>query len=213
MQHIHAQRITWYTTKRFSNLVFFIPGDTGLKLGRIYELLLVYKVQQVLMAVDLHPVLVDIIRIFHGWEVRIEKSVRESLFGITRLCRVMFNSNPEGRIFLSAPNNYDRFFFSHTFWSPAFDFNVEVTINESRYYTLTSDLLKVDVICDVAMTNSNSLTTELRDLLYLYWLHVLLFVFSSLEGSYVSLYYRQASVVRSSVCPSSTFSNDFSEAV
>ena len=78
----------------------------------------------------------------------------------------MLNSDPEGRIFISAPNNYDRFFFLHTFWSPAFDFNVEVTINESRYYTLTSVILKVDVVSDVAMTSTpNVLTTELRDLL------------------------------------------------
>ena len=40
-----------------------------------------------------------------------EKSVRGSLFGITRLCRVIPNSDPEGRIFLSAPNNHDRFLY------------------------------------------------------------------------------------------------------
>ena len=100
------------------------------------------------------------IRIFHGWEVRIEKSVRGSLFGIMRLCRVMLNSDPGGRIFLSASNNYDRFFFLHIFWSPAFYFKVEVTFNESGYNTLTSAILKVDVVCDVAMTStSNVLTT------------------------------------------------------
>ena len=42
----------------------------------------------------------EYIRIFHGCEVRIEKCVRGSLFGITRLWRVMPNSDPEGRIFL-----------------------------------------------------------------------------------------------------------------
>ena len=59
-------------------------------------------------------------------EVLIETSVRVSLFGTTRLCREMQNStsDPEGRIFLSAPNNHDIFFFLHTFWSPAFDFYV-----------------------------------------------------------------------------------------
>ena len=72
----------------------------------------------------------------------------------------------EGRIFLSAPNNHDRFFFLHTLWSPAF-FNVGVKINESHSYMLTSAILKVDVICDIAMTSSpNVLTTELRDVLY-----------------------------------------------
>ena len=61
----------------------------------------------------------------------------------------MPSSDSEGRIFLSAPNNHDRFFFLHTFWSPAFDFNVGVTINESRSYTLTYAILKVDVVCDL----------------------------------------------------------------
>ena len=96
-----------------------------------------------------------------------EKFVRGSLFGITGLCRVMPNSEPERRIFLSAPNNHDRFFFLHTFWSPAFDFNIGVAINESHSYTLTSAILKVGVVCDIAMTLiPNVLTTELCDLLY-----------------------------------------------
>ena len=99
--------------------------------------------------------------------MRIEKSVRGSLFGITRLCRVMANSDPEGRIFLSSPNNHDRFFFLHTFWSPTFDFNVDVVINKSRSHTLTSAILEVDVICDVTVSSTpNVLRTELRDLLY-----------------------------------------------
>ena len=91
-----------------------------------------------------------------------EKSVRRSLFGITRICRVMPNSDPMGLIFLSAPNNHDGFFFLHTFCSPAFDFNVGVAINKSLSYTLTSAILKVDV----ALTSSpNVLMTELCDLL------------------------------------------------
>ena len=87
-----------------------------------------------------------IIRILLGCEVRIEKSVRWSLFGITRLCRVMPNSDHEGRRFLSVPNNHDKFFFLHTLWSPAFG------LNESHSYTLTSAILKVDVVFDVAVT-------------------------------------------------------------
>ena len=87
-----------------------------------------------------------IIRIFHGSEMRIEQSVRGSLFGITRLCQVMPNSDPEGWNFLSAPNNHDRFFFLHTFPSPAFDFNVGVAINESHSSTLTITILEVNVI-------------------------------------------------------------------
>ena len=111
-----------------------------------------------------------IIRIFHECEVQIEKSVWGSLFGITRLCQVMPNSDTEGRIFLSAPNNHDRCFFLHTFWPQAFDFNGGVAINESHSmhsFMLTSAILKVDIVCDVAMTSTPKvLTTELHDLLY-----------------------------------------------
>ena len=77
---------------------------------------------------------------------------------------MMPNSDPEGWIFLSAPNNHDGFFFLHTFSSPAFDFKAAVATNESHSYTWTSAILKVDVVCDVAMTSTfNVLTTELRD--------------------------------------------------
>ena len=89
------------------------------------------------------------IRIFHGCEVWIEKS---------RLCWVMPNSDPEGRIFLSAPNSCDRFFFLHTFWSPAFDLNVGVAINESRSFTLMSAILKW--LMSYATSTPNVLTTE-----------------------------------------------------
>ena len=69
--------------------------------------------------------------------------------------------------FLSVPSNNDRFFFLHTLWSPAFDFNVGVAINESRSYSLTSSILKVAIVCDGAMTSTPKVvTTELRDLLY-----------------------------------------------
>ena len=76
------------------------------------------------------------ISIVHGCEMRIETSVRGSLFGITRLYQVMPNSDPEWRIFLSAPNNHDGFSFLHTFWPPAFDFNVWVAIYKTRSFTL-----------------------------------------------------------------------------
>ena len=99
--------------------------------------------------------------------MRTENSIQGSLFGITRLCRVMPNSDPKGQIFLSAPNNHDRLFFLHTFWAPAFDFNATVTINESCSYTLTSAILKVDVVYDVTMMSTpNTITTQLRDRLY-----------------------------------------------
>ena len=54
-------------------------------------------------------------RTFQWCEVRIEKSIGGSLFGIARLCRVMPDSDPKGTSFQSAPNNHDRFFFLHTF--------------------------------------------------------------------------------------------------
>ena len=43
---------------------------------------------------------------------------------------------------------------------------MRVAINVSRSYTLTSAILKVDVVCEVAMTSTpNVLKIELRDLL------------------------------------------------
>ena len=107
----------------------------------------------------------------YGCEVSIEKSVWGSLFGIMRLCWVMPNSDPEGRIFLSALHTYDRFFFLHSLRVPGSDFNVEVAMNESCSYTLMSAILKIDGRCDVAITSTpNVLTTELRDLLYNQWI-------------------------------------------
>ena len=49
---------------------------------------------------------------------------------------------------------------------PAFDLNVGVAMNESRSFALTSTKLKMDVVCGVAMTSTNILTTGLRDRLY-----------------------------------------------
>ena len=80
---------------------------------------------------------------------------------------MMPHSDPEGLIFLSAPNNHDRFFFLHTFLPLAFGFNVGVAIYDSRSCTLTSAILKVDIVYDVTMMSTpNVLMTELRDLLY-----------------------------------------------
>ena len=42
--------------------------------------------------------------------------------------------------------------FLHTFQSPAFNLNIEVAINESCCFTLTSAILKFNVVCDVTMT-------------------------------------------------------------
>ena len=72
---------------------------------------------------------------FHIWEILSHS--RESSSTSVRLLddpggftcmRVMPESDPEEQIFLSIPNNNDRFFFLHILWSPAFDFNVGVEI-------------------------------------------------------------------------------------
>ena len=76
---------------------------------------------------------------------------------------MQIENHPAGRMFLSAPNNHDRFFFLPTFRSPAFDFNVGVAMNESCCFTLTSAILKVEVVCDV---NFNVFAAKLHDLLY-----------------------------------------------
>ena len=83
-----------------------------------------------------------------------------------RLYRVMPNSYPEGWRFLSASNNHDRFFFLHTFRSPVFEFNEEGVINESYSYTLTSTILKVDVMWRHNDVNSQRLKDKLCGLLY-----------------------------------------------
>ena len=67
-------------------------------------------------------------------------------------------SDPEGRIFSSAPDNYDRFFFLHTFWTPAFDFNIGVAINEF----ICVDVRHIERWRRVW----RQLSTELRDLQY-----------------------------------------------
>ena len=96
-----------------------------------------------------------IIRIFHGIisifhvcedlsEGRCLESRGFAEWGIRKFCWVMPNSDPEGRIFLSAPNNHDRFFFLHILWPPAFYFNVGVCINESHSYSLSSAILEDD---------------------------------------------------------------------
>ena len=53
----------------------------------------------------------------------------------------MPNGDPECRIFLSTPNNHDKFFFLLIVWYPAFDFKKEVVINESHSYTVKTGTL------------------------------------------------------------------------
>ena len=53
------------------------------------------------------------------------------------------------------------------------DFNIGVAINESHSYTLTSAILKVDVIYNITLSNSKVFNTELRDLQYSYTTNVL----------------------------------------
>ena len=67
---------------------------------------------------------------------------------------MMPNNDFVGWIFLSAPNSHNRFFFLHILGSPAFDFNAEVTINDSRFYTLMCAMSKSNIVCHIAMTSS-----------------------------------------------------------
>ena len=54
---------------------------------------------------------VDTIRIHHGCEGRIEESVRRIAVWHHKACRVMTNSDPKGRIYLSYPLTNNGFFF------------------------------------------------------------------------------------------------------
>ena len=80
------------------------------------------------------------IRILHGCEVRIENSV-------PRLCRVMQNSDPEGRNFLSAPNTHVWFFFLHTL------FILKVAFITTDNDVDVGHFLKLHH-CDLAMTST-----------------------------------------------------------
>ena len=64
----------------------------------------------------------EIISIFHGCMVWIEKSFTRVTDRHHEGCRVMQNSDPEWQIFLSTPYTHDRYFFLHTFWLTTFDF-------------------------------------------------------------------------------------------
>ena len=77
----------------------------------------------------------------------------------------MPNSDPEG--WICVPFDLQRLIF-----------------NESHSHTLTSTIMKVDVVCEVTMTSSpNVLMTELRDVLYNQCIDVLLFIFYLSYGS------------------------------
>ena len=73
-----------------------------------------------------------------GKNVRIVLSVRcvltklpqRSLSGVTRLCQLMLESDPESRIFLYTTKTLDRLFFLNTFQSPAL---IDLFIDFKRY--------------------------------------------------------------------------------
>ena len=117
-------------------------------------------------------------RIYHGCEVRIEKSVRGSLFGITRLCRVMPKVLPgEGTDFpIRTKQPWYILFLAYLLISSAW-FYVKVATKESRSFTMTFAILKVDVICDVAMMTTPNVRVTWPPIQPMYWQHVLLFVF------------------------------------
>ena len=97
---------------------------------------------------------------------------------------MMPNSDPEGQIFLSAPNIHDILLLAYLS-NTSVDVNVGVSMNEPCSLTLMSAILKVDVVVDITMTSiPNILTTELRDFLYNQCIdNVLLFVFYPFHGS------------------------------
>ena len=82
-----------------------------------------------------------------SWVWGADRNIRPRVTVWTEMSGVI--SDPEGRIFLPAPKNHDRFFFLHTLWSLSFDLNVEAVINESYSCTLTSTILKADVPIDL----------------------------------------------------------------
>ena len=111
-----------------------------------------------------------IISIFHVCMVWIEKFVTRVTDRHHEACRVMPNTGPEWRIFLSTPYTHDRYFFLHTFWLTTFDFQCrtcyEITFfpvksfysilkkltllaTAIRYLMLTSNLHNVMSIFDV----------------------------------------------------------------
>ena len=62
-----------------------------------------------------------------------ENSIPRSLFGITRLCRVMQNSDPKGQNFLSTPNTH-----VDSFCCTPFDF--ECFILKMAFITTCNDV-------------------------------------------------------------------------
>ena len=98
------------------------------------------------------------IRTLHECEVRIENSVPRVTFDITRLCRVMPNSDTEGRNFLSAPNTHVWIFFLHTFRFPIF------YLKSSIHYHVY--IMKLTYLTSLWRRNDINLTAMLRDVLY-----------------------------------------------
>ena len=82
----------------------------------------------------------------------------------------------EGWIFLSAPNNHGRFFFLHTFWSPALDFNVGVAINKSLDVHHIESWRRMWHRNDINSQRLNNIVTW-PPIQPMYWQHVLLFAF------------------------------------
>ena len=118
----------------------------------------------------------EIISIFHGCMVWIEKSVTRLTDRHHEACRVMPNSDPEWQIFLSTPYTHDRYFFLHTFWFTTFDFQRKtcyeirllplkgfyLSLKKStlpatavRFFMFTSNLHKVTSFFDVTAVRTN----------------------------------------------------------
>ena len=99
-----------------------------------------------------------------AWVRGTDRKIRGSLFDITRLRRVMPKSDSEGLIFLPASKYHDKILFLAYLLISSVWFQRRT---RHQQVTLTSTILKADVICGVVMTSiPNVLTTELRDFLY-----------------------------------------------
>ena len=98
-----------------------------------------------------------IIRIFHGCEMRIEKSVLRSTVWHHEALPNDAKQLTRGTDFSTMID----FFSCIPFDLQRLILMIKVAINESRSYTLTSAILKVGVVCDVAiMSTPNMITTQ-----------------------------------------------------
>ena len=120
-----------------------------------------------------------LIRGFYGCEVRIVKSVRGSLFGIRRLCRVMPNGDSEEWIFLSTQNSHDRFFscipfdLQHLIWMLELPLTIMFLFNDVCHVESWRHMWRHNYVTSQHL-NDRAMWSPIKPM---YWQHLLLFVF------------------------------------